>query len=152
MGPKTLHILACQDQALRATRHWWGHAFFIRLYVYFNEQGRWGVLHRHERTASRFSHNLPINQSKASPRLSLVVSSSINHSALFAYFHQIIKERLRPGADDQSPNQWTRLNPKSYSVSQMAKRNSPNWQRCVWIGRQIPPLLPTEEAHVSARV
>lgn len=70
--------------------------------------------------------NLPIKQSKASPRLSVVVSSSINHGELFAYFLEIIKRRLQPGADDQSPNQWTRLNPKSYSVSQMANLNSLN--------------------------
>lgn len=73
-----------------------------------------------------FLANLPINQSKASPRLSAAVSSRINHSEPFAYFQEIIKRRLRPGADDQSPNQRTRLNPKSYSISQMAKLNSLN--------------------------
>lgn len=73
-----------------------------------------------------FLANLPVSRSEASPRLSAVVSSSINHSQLFAYFHAIIKRRLRPGADDQSPNQWTRLNPESHSASQMAKLNRLN--------------------------
>lgn len=73
-----------------------------------------------------FLANLPVNQSNSSARLSVVVSSNINHSELVAYFHEIIKRRLRPGADDQSPNQRTGLNPKSYSVPQMAKLNSPN--------------------------
>lgn len=73
-----------------------------------------------------FLTNLPIKHCESSARLSAAVSSNINHSKLSAYFHEIIKRRLWPGADDQSPNQRTRLNPKSFSVSQMAKLNSLN--------------------------
>lgn len=120
------YYLDCQHQAIHSTRHWWGHAFFIRLYMYFNEQGWWGVLHRHEGKPSTLplihhvAHNLSVSHSKASKRLSLVVSSNINHAEIFAYFCEIIKRRLQRGADDQSANQWTRLNPNSDSVSQMA--------------------------------
>ena len=68
----------------------------------------------------RVSHNLSVNHSKASARLSLAVSSNINHTQIPAYFREIIKRRLQRGAHDQSANQWTRLNPNSDSVSQMA--------------------------------
>lgn len=65
-------------------------------------------------------HNLSVNHFKASSRLSPVVSPNINHTKIFAYFLEIIKRRLQRDADDQSANQWTRLNPNSDSVSQMA--------------------------------
>ncbi len=68
----------------------------------------------------RVPRNLSVNYSKASLRLSLAVSSNINHTKISAYFRGIIKRRLQHGADDQSANQWTRLNPNSVSVSQMA--------------------------------
>ena len=120
------YYLDCQHQAIHATRHCRGHAFFIRLYMYFNEQGWWGVPHRHEGKPStlplvqRLAHNLSVNHSKASNCLSLAVSSHINHTEIFAYFRGIIKRRLQRGADDQSANQRTRLHPNSDSVSQMA--------------------------------
>ncbi len=125
-GANFSYYLDCQHPAIHATRHWWGHAFFIRLYMYFNEQGWWGVLQRRGGRPSPLPlihhvlRNLSVNHSKVSSRLSLAVSSNINHAEIFAYFREIIKRRLQRGADDQSANQWTRLNPNSDSVSQMA--------------------------------
>lgn len=120
------YYLDCRHQPIHATRHWWGHAFFIRLYMYFNEQSWWGVLHRHGGRPSlvplihNAAHNLSVRHSKASSRLSLAVFSNINHTEIVAYFRGIIKRRLQRDADDQSANQRTRLNPNSGSVSQMA--------------------------------
>lgn len=122
-----LYYLDCQHQAIHATRHWWGHTFFMRLYMYFNEQGWWAVLHRHTGRPSplplihHVPHNLSVKHStKASSRLSAMVSTNINHAKNYAYFPGIIKRRLQRGAGDQSANHWTRLNPNSDSVSQMA--------------------------------
>lgn len=47
VGANFSYYLDCQHQAIHATCHWWGHAFFIRLYMDFNEQGWWGILPRH---------------------------------------------------------------------------------------------------------
>lgn len=126
VGANFSYYLDCQHQAIHTTRHWWGHAFFIRLNMYFKDQGWWGVLLWHGGRPSPFPlihyvpHNLSFNHSKASSRLSLVVSLNINHTEIPAYFREIIKRRLQRGADDQSANQRTRLNPNSDSVWQMA--------------------------------
>jgi len=120
------NYLDCQHLTIHATRHWWGHAFFIRLYMYFNEQGWWGVLPRQSGWPSppplvhRVAHNPSVSHSKASSRLSLVVSSNINHIQISAYFRRIIRRRLQRGANDQSANQWTGLKPNSDSSTQMA--------------------------------
>lgn len=89
---------------------------------------RWALVDglHHSLSFTMFLTNLSVKRSKTSSRLSLVVSSNINHTETPAYFHEIIKRRLQRGADDQSANQRTRLNPNSDSAPQMAKLNSLN--------------------------
>lgn len=122
-GANFSSYLDCQHQAIHATRHWWGHAFFIRLYMYFNEWGRWGVLHRHWRTAFTTPPHSPRSTQPPSVNPLQGLPTSVSRSILgyqsrpnlCIFFRSIIKRRLPRGARDQSANQRTRLNPNSDS-------------------------------------
>lgn len=100
-----------------------------------------------------FIHHVPHDPSvihtKTPPRLSLTVSSNINHTEILAYFRETIKRRLQRGVDDQAANQWTRLIPNSTLYHKW--QSIQHYTEICLDGKSDTPL-PGGGAHVSACV
>lgn len=72
VSASTSHFLLCQDHSIHAPPPWWGHAFFISSYMYFNERGWWGVLHPRQPFLPRKPASQPVRGLPASVRCGIL--------------------------------------------------------------------------------